>query len=71
MMPVAIDLTPPPAIIATEQAEPVRKKRRGDRRRTRSSAWVIGAIILMDDGSRCQIVEIDNGQPYCLPIIPP
>lgn len=55
-----------PAQIAPEPI-PARKRRRtGSRLRT---ALLIGMILIMDDGSACQIVAFGpDGQPLCIPI---
>lgn len=57
----------PPAIV---QGEPIRRKRRGrDARRgfPVGPAIAIGMIFLMDDGTPCQIVQVEP-YPICLPL---
>lgn len=58
-----------PTLSAPEQVEPIRK-RRGNRKRPRvySPAFIIGAIILLDDGSQCQIVSVNQTGAYCIPL---
>jgi hypothetical protein len=61
----------PPAIVAPE-AQPVRKRSRSKSRRgTSRAALAVGMILIMDDGSRCQIVGFAaDGHPLCVPISP-
>lgn len=59
----------PPAIEITgdeTRAEPVKRKKNSRRAATVAA---IGAIIILSDGSKCQIVAYDqNGQPLCAPV---
>jgi hypothetical protein len=57
----------PPALVAPE-AQPVRKRSRSKSRRS-SAALAVGMVLIMDDGSRCQIVGFAaDGHPLCVPI---
>ena len=67
------DITPqiiPPAIAIpgdeTRRAQPVKGKKKSSRTAT---IVAIGAIIILSDGSKCQVVAYDkNGQPLCTPV---
>lgn len=62
----------PPALLAGEQVEPIKRKRRGtNARRSRSiaPALVIGMVFLMDDGTLCRVVQVEP-EPLCLPLPP-
>lgn len=70
-----IEYTPPPeldppALVQPEQIEPIRKRKRDRDRYRMASPYVIGAIILLSDGSRCQIVQVEP-EPLCVPVPPP
>ena len=60
----------PPAIeIPADEtrAEPVRRKK--DRRRRAAAAAAIGAIVILGDGTKCQIAGYDQqGRPFCYPV---
>jgi len=55
------DLKPPALVI------PAKKRRK--RRSGRNTAIVVGAILILDDGTRCQVTHFDQtGQPWCQPL---
>lgn len=61
-------LTDNPPII-----EARRRSRRSDRdrrsQRSRTTAYVVGAIVILDDGTRCRIELIDqHGTAWCYPL---
>jgi hypothetical protein len=62
---IALDWHPPPAIIAPEQLEQVK------RRRNRTTPLILGAIILGSDGTPCRVVHLDGTTVYCIPLAPP
>lgn len=69
MFDIAPPITPPAIEMPKNEtrAEPVRRKK--DRRRRAAVTAAIGAIIILSDGSKCQIVAYDqNGQPLCAPV---
>ena len=67
-MPDAAPLILPPVLAVQEESQVHPAKRKKDRRHL-GTAVVIGAILLMADGSKCQIVGYDrNGRPICLPL---
>lgn len=60
------EMARPPAIV-----HEVRKRRRRDRasRRGVQGGIVIGTILIMSDGTRCQVTHFDEtGQPWCVPL---
>ncbi|AWB48344.1 hypothetical protein HYN69_07290 [Gemmobacter aquarius] len=65
---MAIDLPPTPdiaAIIAPHQVE--RKKRSGGR----TTAIVVGTVLILSDGSECVVAGFDaQGNPLCHPVQP-
>jgi hypothetical protein len=68
MFDVAPQMIPPAIMIPEEEtrAEPVKRKK--DRRKT-ATVVAIGAIIILSDGSKCQVVGYDQqGQPLCTPV---
>jgi len=62
--------------ILTDHPPPIearRRSRRSDRdssrQRSRTAAFVVGAIVLLDDGTRCRIELIDHhGTAWCYPL---
>lgn len=49
-----------------------RDEEANDRHHGPNWPYVVGTIILLDDGTRCQITHHDaNGQPWCIPLIDP
>lgn len=68
MFDIAPQIIPPAIEIPGDEtwAEPVKRKK--DRRRAATVA-AIGAIIILSDGSKCQVVAYDQqGQPLCVPV---
>ena len=68
MFDIAPQIIPPAIEIPGDEtrAEPVKGKK--NKRRAATMA-AIGAIIILSDGSKCQIVAYDkNGQPLCAPL---
>lgn len=67
-MPDAAPLFLPPVITIQDETliHPVKRKK--DRRAV-GLAVAVGAILLMSDGSKCQVVGHDReGRPICLPL---
>jgi len=67
-MPDAAPLILPPVVAIQDDGliHPVKRKRNS---RGISPAVGVGAILLMSDGSQCQVVGFDrNGRPICLPL---
>lgn len=58
----------PPAIIAPAQKEQRKKRRERAGARSALPALAIGAVIVLSDGSRCQIVAYSQGAPVCVPL---
>ena len=70
MIDIAPMILPPVIAIPADDTRPqlVKKKRKKNRRNAATVA-AIGAIIILSDGSKCQIVAYDqNGQPLCAPV---
>jgi hypothetical protein len=68
MFDIAPQITPPAIEMPKDEtrAEPVKRKKNRSRAATVAA---IGAIIILSDGSKCQIVAYDqNGQPLCAPV---
>lgn len=68
MFDIAPLILPPTIEIPGDEtrAEPVKRKK--DRRKT-AAVLAIGAIIILSDGSKCQVVAYDkNGEPLCTPV---
>lgn len=67
-MPDAVPLILPPVLAVQDEARihPVKRKK------SRSGVALgvaIGAILLLSDGSKCEVVGYDkNGKPICLPL---
>lgn len=62
-----IDLPPPdfPAAIVVPQAEAEKRRQR----RSRAARAAIGAVIILDDGSRCIVAGYDQyGNVICYPL---
>lgn len=67
---IPIDAIDPPAFVV--QIDSRRSEERRERERREAAALTIGAIILLSDGTQCQIVDIDqNGTPWCIPLQEP
>jgi len=70
MFDIAPLILPPTIEIPGEEtrAEPVKRKKDRNRRRAATVA-AIGAILILSDGTKCQVVGYDQqGQPLCLPV---
>lgn len=70
MFDIAPLILPPIIEIMGEEtrAEPVKGKKDGNRRRAATVA-AIGAILILSDGTKCQVVGHDQqGQPLCVPV---
>jgi hypothetical protein len=68
MFDIALQIIPPSIEIPGDEtrAQPVKRKKNSGRAATVAA---IGAIIILSDGSKCQIVAYDqNGQPLCAPV---
>lgn len=53
------------AYVEIQPSDRVEKRRRG------KGLWAIGAIIILSDGSQCQVVGYDaQGRPLCAPVQP-
>ncbi len=68
MFDIALQIIPPSIEIPGDEtrAQPVKGKKKSSRAATVAA---IGAIIILSDGSKCQIVAYDqNGQPLCAPV---
>jgi hypothetical protein len=62
---MAIDIDHAAAYVDIMPTERVEKRRRG------KAALAIGAIIILSDGSQCQVVGYDaQGRPLCAPVQP-
>lgn len=57
-----LHLDTPPALMAPETVKRKRRNRSG-----RNAALFVGAVILMDDGTACQIVAL-HPEPLCVPV---
>ena len=58
-----------PAIEILGDETPVVPVKRKKNSRGAATVAAIGAIIILSDGSKCQIVAYDqNGQPLCVPV---
>jgi hypothetical protein len=63
------DLNIPPAIVLPDNPAPVELVKRRKTSRTRAITATIGAIIILSDGTRCQIAGYDReGRPLCYPV---
>lgn len=68
MFDIAPQIIPPAIEIPGDEAraEPVKRKKN---KRRAATAAAIGAIIILSDGGKCQIVGYDQqGQPLCTPV---
>jgi hypothetical protein len=68
MFDIAPQIIPPAIEIPSDEtrAQPAKGKKKSGRAATVAA---IGAIIILSDGSKCQIVAYDqNGQPLCAPV---
>jgi hypothetical protein len=62
---MAIDLPPTAPYVDTQLEAQIEKRGR------KRAALAIGAIIILSDGSECQIVAFDaQGRPVCAPVQP-
>lgn len=62
---MSIDLPPLPDVAAIIAPQEVKKKRRSGR----TTAIVIGTILVLSDGSKCVVTAFDaQGNPLCYPI---
>lgn len=66
------DITPmitPPAIeMPGDETRPELVKRKNDRHKAATVA-AIGAIIILSDGSKCEVIGYDQqGRPLCIPV---
>lgn len=67
-MPVAAPLILPPVVAVQDDAQFHTVKGKKDRRSI-SPAVAVGAILVMSDGRKCQVVGHDReGRPICLPL---
>ena len=70
MFDIAPLILPPTIEIPGDEtrAEPVKRKKDRNRRRAATVA-AIGAILILSDGTKCQVVGYDQqGQPLCVPV---
>jgi hypothetical protein len=68
MFDIALIITPPAIGIPGDETRVVPVKRKKNSRGAATVA-AIGTIIILSDGSKCQIVAYDqNGQPLCVPV---
>ena len=68
MIDIAPMILPPAITIPAEENRPELVKRKKDRRRAATVA-AIGAIIILDDGSKCEVAGYDKqGNPLCYPV---
>lgn len=68
MFDIAPPISPPVIEISTDEtgAELVKSKKN---KRNAATVAAIGAIIILSDGSKCQVVAYDeNGNPLCTPL---
>jgi hypothetical protein len=61
---------PPAAIMVPEVVEQVKRRRgRNLDRRQAATGLAAGMVVLLGDGTYCQIVSIDaDGTPWCVPV---
>lgn len=64
---MAIEVPPLPDVAALLAPQEIEKKRRSSNRRT--TAIVIGTILILSDGSECVVAAFDTqGNPLCYPV---
>ena len=64
---MAIEVPPLPDVAALLAPQEIEKKRRSGNRRT--TAIVIGTILILSDGSECVVAAFDaQGNPLCYPV---
>lgn len=68
MIDIAPMILPPDIVIPADDAQAELVKRKKDRREAATVA-AIGAIIILSDGSECEVIGYDQqGQPLCIPV---
>jgi hypothetical protein len=66
-MNMAIEVPPLPDVAALLAPQEIEKKRRSSNRRT--TAIVIGTMLILSDGSECVVAAFDaQGNPLCYPV---
>lgn len=68
MFDIAPMITPPAIEMPGDETRAELVKRKNDRRKAATVA-AIGAIIILSDGSKCEVIGYDqHGQPLCIPV---